>query len=118
MDILNAMVKSSSDNYSKSSVKCLVISLCLYIYLTEAKIANESMMSVQSLNILHLHLLKQVVSYFLACTFGQTLGTADFSCPVFRFAQLREVKYLCHRCSKSVARNSNISNSSNIIAVV
>ena len=41
------MIKSSSDNYSKSSAECLVIGLCLYIAITfhnnliEAKIANE-----------------------------------------------------------------------------
>ena len=64
MDILNSMIKSSSDNYSKSSVECLVIGLCLHIAitfhnnLTEAKIANELITSVQSLNILHLNLLK------------------------------------------------------------
>ncbi len=40
-DILNSMIKSSSDKN-----------------LTEAKIANELIMSVQSLNILHLNLLK------------------------------------------------------------
>ena len=57
MDILNSMIKSASDNYSKSSVECLVIGgLCLYIAitfhnnLTEAKIANEL--------ISHLNLLK------------------------------------------------------------
>ena len=65
MDILNFMIKNSSDNYSKSSVECLEIGRCLYIAitfhkknLTEAKIANELVMSVQSLNILHLNLLK------------------------------------------------------------
>ena len=53
MDILNSMIKSSSENYSKSSVECPVIGLCLYIAikfhnnLTEAKIANELIMSVQ-----------------------------------------------------------------------
>ena len=41
------MIKSSSDNYSKSSVECLVIGLCNYIVitfhnnLTEAKIAER-----------------------------------------------------------------------------
>ena len=56
MDILSSMIKSSSDNYSKSSVECLVIGLCLYVaitfhdYLTEAKIANELITSVLSLN--------------------------------------------------------------------
>ena len=41
------MIKSSSDNYSKCSVECLVIGLCLYIAitfhnnLTKVKIANE-----------------------------------------------------------------------------
>ena len=58
------MIKSSSDNYSKSSAECLVlIGLCLCIAitfhnnLTEVNIANELIMSVQSLNILHLNLL-------------------------------------------------------------
>ena len=61
MDILNSTIKSSSDNYSKTSVECIVIGLCLYIAitfhnnLTEAKIANELITSVQSLNILHLN---------------------------------------------------------------
>ena len=64
MDILNShdkAVKSSSDNYRKSSTECLVIDFFLYITitfhnnLTEAKIANELIMSVQSLNILHLN---------------------------------------------------------------
>ena len=60
MDIQNSMIKSCSDNYSKSSVDCLVIGFCLYIAitfhnnLTEAKIVNELIKSVQSLNILHL----------------------------------------------------------------
>ena len=31
MDILYSLIKSSSDNYSKTSVECLVIDLCLYI---------------------------------------------------------------------------------------
>ena len=56
------MMKSSSDNYSKSSAECLVIGFCLYIAikfynLTEAKIANELVTSVHSLNILQLNLL-------------------------------------------------------------
>ena len=60
MDILNSHDKSSSDNYRKSSTECLVIDFCLHIPisfqndLAEAKIANELIMSVQSLNILHL----------------------------------------------------------------
>ena len=60
MDVLNSHDKSSSDNYRKSSTECLLIDFCLYIpisfhnNLAEAKIANELMMSVQSLNILHL----------------------------------------------------------------
>ena len=55
------MIKSSSDNYRKSSRECLVIGSCLYMAvtfhnnLTEAKIANKLIMSVQSLNILHLN---------------------------------------------------------------
>ena len=68
------MKESSSDtcNYSKSSAECLEIGLCLYVAITfhnnliEAKIANKLIMSVQSLDILHLSLLKLVVSYFLA----------------------------------------------------
>ena len=54
------MIKSSSDNYGKSSTEFLVIGFSLYIAitfhnnLTEAKMPNELMMSVQSLNILHL----------------------------------------------------------------
>ena len=38
------------------------------------------------------------LSYFVACTFGQTLGATDFSCAVSGFGQSREVKYFCHRC--------------------
>ena len=55
------MTKSSSDNYCKSFKECLVIDFCLYIAVTfhnnlaEAKIANELIMSVQSLNVLHLN---------------------------------------------------------------
>ena len=51
------MIKESSDNYRKSSAECLAIGFCLYIAitfhdgLTEAKIANELIMSVQPLNI-------------------------------------------------------------------
>ena len=51
------MIKSSSDSYCKSSPECLAIGFCLYIAitfhnnLTEAKIANELITSVQSLNI-------------------------------------------------------------------
>ena len=54
------MIKSSLDSYRKSCAECLVIGLCLYIAitfhnnLTEAKIVNELIKSVQSLNILHL----------------------------------------------------------------
>ena len=55
------MIKSSFDNYSKSSaLECLVIGLCLYITLTfhnnltEAKIVKEIIPSAQSLDILHL----------------------------------------------------------------
>ena len=44
--------------------------------------ASELMTSLQSLNTLHLSLLNQVVSYFLACTFDQTLGATDFPCAV------------------------------------
>ena len=47
------------------------------------------------------------LNYFLACTFGQTLGSTDFSCAVPGFVQLFEVKYFCQHCRKSVARNSN-----------
>ena len=52
---------SSVDNYCKSSTECLVIGSCLHIVttfhnnLSETKIANESIMSVQSLIILHLN---------------------------------------------------------------
>ena len=104
MDILNSMIKSSSDNYSKSSAECLVIGLCLYVAITfhnnliEAKIANKLITSVQSLNTLYLSLLKLVVSYFLACTFSQTLGATDFTYEVSSFGQSQEVKYFCHRC--------------------
>ena len=52
------MIKSSSDiNYRKSSAERLAIGFCLYIAITfhnnlaEAKIANELITSVQSLNI-------------------------------------------------------------------
>ena len=64
--------------------------------LTKAKIANELIMSVQSLNILHLSY-STVVSYFLACTFGQTLDATDFSSAVSGFDQSPEMKYFCHR---------------------
>ena len=59
VDKLNSMIKSSSDNYSKSSVECLGIGLCLYIAitfhnnLTKAKIANELITSVHSLNTIY-----------------------------------------------------------------
>ena len=49
------MIKSSSDNYRKSSAECLAIGFCLYTAitfqnnLTEAKLANELITSVQSL---------------------------------------------------------------------
>ena len=55
------MIKSSSDNYRNNSTECLVIGFCLYIATTfhnnstDAKIANELIMSVQSLSILHLN---------------------------------------------------------------
>ena len=56
------MIKSFSDNYSKSSAERLVFGLCLYIAIkfhnssteAEAKIANEFIPSVQSLTILHI----------------------------------------------------------------
>ena len=54
-------VLNSSDNYRESSTECFVICFCLYIAitfhnnLTDAKIANELTMSIQSLNILHLN---------------------------------------------------------------
>ena len=57
------MIKSSSDNYSKSFAECLVIILCLYIAitfhnnLTEAKIANELITLGQALDIVYLNLL-------------------------------------------------------------
>ena len=57
-------IKGSSGNYGKPSVECLVIGFCLYIAitfhnsLTKAKIVNELTISVQSLNILHLSLVK------------------------------------------------------------
>ena len=78
------MIKRSSDNYSKTSAECLVIGLCLYIAitfhdnLTEAKVSNESIASVQSINILHLNLLNKVVSYFLACTFVKPWALQTF----------------------------------------
>ena len=55
------MIKSSSDSYRKSYTQCLVMDFCLYIAitfhnnLTGAKIGNELITSVQSLNILHLN---------------------------------------------------------------
>ena len=51
------MIKSSSDNYHKSSAECFAFGFCLYIAitfhinLTKAQIANELFTSVQSLNI-------------------------------------------------------------------
>ena len=88
------MIKSSSDNYRKSSTECLVIDFCLYIAitfhnnLTETKIANESIMSVQSLNILH-QLRSRVLFPGLHVTFGQTLDATAFLCVVSGFGQLR-----------------------------
>ena len=49
------MIKSSLDNYCKSSAECLAIGFCLYIAITlhnnstEAKIVNQLITSVQSL---------------------------------------------------------------------
>ena len=51
------MIKSSLDNYRKSSAECLAIGFCLYLAITfhnnstEAKIAIELITPVQSLNI-------------------------------------------------------------------
>lgn len=51
------MIKSSTDNNRKSSAECRPIDFCLYIAitfynnLTEAKIVNELITSVQSFNI-------------------------------------------------------------------
>ena len=98
------MKKSSSDtcNYSKSSAERLVIGLCLYVAITfhnnliEAKIANELIMSVQSLNILHLSLLKLVVSYLLASLLAKSWVLQTLSA-VSSFGQSQEVKYFCHR---------------------
>ena len=67
--------------------------------LTEAKIANEFIMSVQSLNILHLsYSTKSCLISSVDCKFGQTLDATDFSCAVSGFGQLPEMKYFCHRC--------------------
>ena len=57
------MIKSSTDNYRKISTECLAISICLYIAiafhnsLTEKRKlrTTELILSVQSLNILHLN---------------------------------------------------------------
>ena len=49
----------------------------------------------------------QLLSYFLACTIGHTLVATDFSCAVSSFGQSHQMKYFCHQCWKSVARNSN-----------
>ena len=70
------MIKSSSNNNSKSSVIgfCQYIATTFHNNLTEAKIANELIKSVQSLNILHL-----------------TACATDFSCAVSGFGQSREV---------------------------
>ena len=62
MDILK-LIKSFSDNYRKSSAECLAIGVYLHIAitfhnnLTDAKIANEIITSVQSLNIQLSHVL-------------------------------------------------------------
>ena len=51
------MIKSSLDNYCKSSAECLAIGFCLYLAITfhnnstKAKIAIELITPVQSLNI-------------------------------------------------------------------
>ena len=57
------MIKSSSDNYRKSSAECLAIGFHLHIAitfhnnLTDAKISNEIITSVQALNIQLSHVL-------------------------------------------------------------
>ena len=43
-------------------------------------------------------LLNYVVSYFLACTFGQTLDATEISGAVSGFGQSPEMRYYCHRC--------------------
>ena len=122
--------------YRKCSAECLVIGFCLYIAITfhnnwtKAKIANELLRQFsQSISYFAsqftqlanelLRQFSQSISYrasqftqlscvlILGWTFGQTFGDTDFSCAVSGFSQSREVKYFCHRCSKSVARNSN-----------
>ena len=106
------MIKSSTDNYHKSSVECLVIGFCLYIAmtfhnkLTKAKIANK-LMSVQSRNILCLNFsTKSCLISWPACLV-KALDATDFSCAVSGFGQSLEMKYFGHRCRKLAARNSN-----------
>ena len=67
--------------------------------LTKAKIANELIMSVQSLNILHLNYSTKSCLISWPCTFGQTLNATDFSCAVSGFSQSPDVE--------SQQRNSN-----------
>ena len=98
------MIKSSTDNYRKSSMECLVIGVCLYIAitfhnkLTEAKIANELIMSVQSLNILRLNYSTKSCLISWPARLVKALDATDFSCAVSGFGQSPEMKYFCHQC--------------------
>ena len=68
---------------------CLHIATTLNNNLSETKIANEIIMSVQSLIILHL----KTKSCLISCParLGQTLDATDFSCAVPSFGQSREI---------------------------
>ena len=67
----------------------LYIPITFHNNLTEAKIANELIISVlQSLN-------HQNYPTKSCLIFGQTLDATDFSCAVSGFGQSREVKYYC-----------------------
>ena len=73
---------------------CLYIAIKFHNNLTKAKIANELIISVQSLNILHLNYLTK------SCliSWPATLDATDFSFAVSGFGQSPEMKYFCHRC--------------------
>ena len=107
MNILN-----STDNYRKSSTECLVIGFCLYMAvtfhnnLTEAKIANELITSVQSLNILHLSYSSK--SYLISWpVVWSSLGCYRLFMSGFRFWSITRNKILLSPMLKVSTRNYN-----------
>ena len=70
----------------------------LSVSIAEAKIANELIMSVQSLNTLHLNYSTKLCLLSWLALLVKALDATDFSCAVSGFGQSSEIKYFSHRC--------------------